>query len=110
MPHYLVEVSYTRESLAALVKQPQNRLETAVKPLIEKAGGRVINGWFSPGTDRHLVFIAEVPNPVALAAISYATESTGALTKLNVTPLLTGEEFVESLRKAAQTSYRPPTA
>jgi uncharacterized protein with GYD domain len=110
MNHYLIECSYTPQTLAALIKQPQNRIDTAVKPLIEKSGGRVTGGWFSGNTDRHLVFIAELPSAVAAATISYAIESTGALRDLRITPLLSPDEFVESLRKASTLGYRPPGA
>lgn len=110
MTHYLVEATYTPESLAALVKQPQNRLETGVRPLIERAGGRVVQGWFAPGTDRHVVFVADLPNAVALGAVGYAVSSTGAVSTLRITPLLTPDEFVESLRKAPGAHYKPPTS
>ena len=110
MTNYLVECSYTPQALAALIKQPQNRLDTAIKPLIEKAGGRVTNGWFSGNTDRHVIFVAELPNTVTTATISYAVEATGALRDLRITPLLSPDEFVESLRKASTLNYHPPGA
>ena len=110
MAHYLVEAAYTPEALAALVKQPQNRIDTAVRPLIEKAGGRVVQGWFAPGTDRHLVFVADLPNAATVAAVSYASTSTGSLASLRITPLVTPDEFTDALRRAPALGYRPPGA
>jgi len=40
MASYMIQVSYTPEAWATLVKTPQNRLE-AVRPAIERLGGRV---------------------------------------------------------------------
>ena len=37
MPHYLLQVAYTPEAWATMVKNPQNR-EDAVRPAVEKLG------------------------------------------------------------------------
>ena len=39
MPQYLVQVAYTPESWAKMVKNPQSRLE-AVRPAVESLGGK----------------------------------------------------------------------
>lgn len=43
MPHYLQQVAYSQEGWAALVANPQNRIE-AVRPAIEKLGGKNRSG------------------------------------------------------------------
>jgi hypothetical protein len=37
MPTYMIQGAYGKEGLAAIVKNPQNRIQ-AVKPVIEKLG------------------------------------------------------------------------
>jgi len=43
MSLYLTQIAYTPEAWKSLVNNPQNRFE-AVRPAIEKLGGKVING------------------------------------------------------------------
>ena len=46
MPSYLVQVAYTPDAWAAMVKQPQNRLD-AVRPVVEKLGGKWEHAWLA---------------------------------------------------------------
>jgi uncharacterized protein with GYD domain len=48
MPHYLHQVAYSREGWEALLAHPQNRIE-AVRPAIEKLGGKIETAWFAFG-------------------------------------------------------------
>jgi uncharacterized protein with GYD domain len=48
MGYYLIQVSYTPEGSAALIKKPQNR-EEAVRKFIEKLGGSLEGFWFAFG-------------------------------------------------------------
>ena len=41
MPHYLLQVAYTPEAWANMVKNPQNR-EDAVSPAVQKLGGAIV--------------------------------------------------------------------
>jgi len=108
MPQYLTQVSYTQQAWQALVQSPQDRIE-AVRPAIEKLGGRVINAWFAFG-DYDVVAILEMPNNVAAAAIAIAFAAGGACKGVKTTPLLSTAEAVEAARKAATSGYRPLTA
>ena len=46
MAYFLVQVGYTPEAWAAMVKNPQDR-SAAVGPAIEKLGGRMERFWLS---------------------------------------------------------------
>ena len=48
MPYYLVQSAYTPEAWATLIKNPQDRNE-AVRPAIERLGGRLHSAWFAFG-------------------------------------------------------------
>jgi uncharacterized protein with GYD domain len=104
MPHYLVQVAYSREGWEALVKQPQDRIE-AVRPVIERVGGKISSAYFAFG-DYDVVVIAELPDNVSAAAIAMAFAGGGACKAVHTTPLLSSEEAVAAMKKAGQTGYR----
>lgn len=104
--HYLMQVAYTSEAIATLVKQPQDRLE-AIRPVAEKLGGTVENFWLSFG-EYDVVVIVNMPDSVSAAAFSLAASAGGALKAIKTTPLLTGDEAIESMKKAGQAGYRAP--
>jgi len=107
MPHYLQQVAYSREGWEALVANPQNRIE-AVRPAIERLGGRIVQAWFSFG-DYDVVVISDLPDNVSAAAIAMAFAAGGACKSVQTTPLISPEEAVQALRKAAESGYRPAT-
>lgn len=106
MPKYLVQVAYTPESWAKMVKNPQNRLE-AVRPAVESLGGTFDDAWISFGR-YDLVGIVDFPDNVSEAAFSMSTAAGGAVSALHTTPLLTMEEGVEAMKRASQSTYEPP--
>ena len=106
MARYLVQVSYTREAISELVKNPQDR-EAAVRPVVESLGGKLEAFYFSFG-DYDVVAIAELPDNVTMAALSMAISSGGALSSVNTTTLLTMEEGVAAMKKAASIHINPP--
>jgi uncharacterized protein with GYD domain len=104
MPHYLHQVAYSREGWEALVNNPQDRIE-AVRPAIEKLGGKIKDAWFAFG-DYDIILIAEMPNNVSAAAISMAFSAGGGCKSVQTTPLLSVAEAVEAMRKAKDSGYR----
>ncbi len=105
MPHYLQQVAYSREGWEALVANPQDRIE-AVRPAIEKLGGRIVQAWFSFG-DYDIVVIADLPDNVSAAAIAMAFAAGGACKSVQTTPLISPAEAVQALKKAGECGYRP---
>jgi len=108
MPHYLQQVAYSQEGWEALVKNPQNRIE-AVRPAIEKLGGKIVSAWFAFG-EYDIVVIADMPDNVSIAAISMAFAAGGACKSVQTTPLISPDEAVQALKKARECGYRPLTA
>ncbi|SPF31590.1 conserved hypothetical protein [Candidatus Sulfotelmatobacter kueseliae] len=98
MPHYLQQVAYSQEGWEAIVTDPQNRIE-AVRPVIEKLGGRIEAAWFSFG-DYDIVVITDMPDNVSAAAIAMAFAAGGACKSVQTTPLISPDEAVQALRKA----------
>ena len=108
MAQYLTQVTYSQEAWQNLVKNPQDRLE-AVRPAIEKLGGKVINSWFAFG-DHDVVLLTEMPDNVAAAAIAIAFAAGGSCKSVKTTPLMTVAEGIEALKKAGTSGYRSATA
>ena len=75
MPHYLQQVAYSQQGWEALVANPQNRIE-AVRPAIEKLGGKIEAAWFSFG-DYDVIVIADLPDNVSAAAIAMGAPRKG---------------------------------
>ena len=108
MATYLSQVAYTQEAWKTLIENPQNRLE-AVRPAIEKLGGKLIQGWFSFG-DYDIISIIEMPDNVSAAAIAIAFAGGGACKAVKTTPLLSTAEGIEALKKASTSGYRSASA
>jgi uncharacterized protein with GYD domain len=105
MPHYLTQVAYSREGWEAVVANPQNRIE-AVRPAVEKLGGKIEAAWFCFG-DYDIVVISEMPDNVSAAAMAMAFSAGGACKSVLTTPLISAEEAVQALKKARDCGYEP---
>lgn len=108
MPYYLLQAAYTTDAWAAMVKNPQNRLE-AVRPVVERLGGRVEGGWLAFG-EYDAILICQMPDNVSAAAFSMAASAGGAVKAVKTTPLMTIEEGMQAMRKAAGAGFRPPSS
>ena len=108
MPYYMLQAAYTPEAWAAMVNKPQNRLD-AVRPVIEKLGGKIEGGWLAFG-EHDIVLICQMPNNASAAAFAMAGSAGGALKAIKTTPLMTVDEAMDAMRKAGGVGYRPPTA
>jgi uncharacterized protein with GYD domain len=106
MARYLFQASYTSEAWAAQVSHPQNRMDV-IRPVIERLGGRLESAYLSFG-DYDVVVIAEMPDHISAAAFSLAASAGGAVKAVKTTPLMTIEEGMEAMQKAAGAGYRPP--
>ena len=106
MPSYLLQVAYTAESWAAMVKKPQDR-GAVVSKAIEKLGGTMPSVWLSFG-EYDVVGIVEMPDNVSAAAFAIAAAAGGGLKAIKTTPLLSVAEGIEAMKKAGGSGYKPP--
>ncbi len=104
MPAYLTQVAYSTEGWAALLKNPQDRTKAVQEP-IKKLGGKVENFWFSFG-EYDVVGVINFPNNVSAAAIAMAFAAGGAIKSVHTTPLLTADEAIDAIKKAANCGYK----
>lgn len=106
MAHFMLQIAYTPEAWATLVKKPHNRFD-AVRSVVERMGGRIEGGWMSFG-DYDGVLIVEMPDNITAAAFSMAAVAGGALKASKTTPLMTFDEGVQAMKQAAEAGYQPP--
>lgn len=108
MTIYLTRFSYTPETWARLVGNPEDR-RIAAQSYIESVGGKLHGFWYAFGEhDGYTLW--EAPDNVSMAAVAIAIGSGGALSSLETTLLLTVEETLDALAKATELRYRPPGA
>src|SRR6266498_3095883 len=108
MPLYLSRFSYTPETWARLIENPEDRRQAA-QSYIESVGGKLHGFWYAFGThDGYNLW--EAPDNVSMAAVALAITGGGALSSFETTVLITVDETLDALRRAAQVRYQKPGA
>ena len=107
MALYMIQVAYSQDGWAALIKNPQDRLKQ-LQPVVKKLGGKVLQGWFCFG-EYDLISILEMPDNVSIGAFSVAAAAGGAVKSLTTTPLMSIDDGMKMLSKAAKSGYAPPS-
>ena len=105
MALYMYQAAYTPESMAAQIKEPQDRIE-AVRPALEAMGAKFLAAGY-PFGEYDVLVVYEAPDETAAASIAMAVAAGGAVKSAKTTRLLNGQEWVESLGKAQGSQYRP---
>jgi uncharacterized protein with GYD domain len=99
MPQYLYQVAYTPESLAAQIKNPQDRLQIVGKQIADAVGAKIVAGGYSYGK-YDVSVIVDAADDVTMAAVALAIAAGGAVKAAKTTPLLSGSQWVAALQKA----------
>ena len=105
MALYMYQAGYTAESMAAQIKDPQDRIEM-VRPSLEALGGKILAAGY-PAGDYDVLVVYEAADDTVAASFAMAVAAGGAVRSAKTTRLLDGREWVESLRKAQGSTYRP---
>jgi uncharacterized protein with GYD domain len=106
MAFYLTRFSYTPETWAKLVQHPEDRRAAATQ-YIEAVGGKLHGFWYAFGAhDGYNLW--EAPDNVSMAAVALAISGGGALSSFETTVLMTVEETLAAMGKAASIAYRSP--
>ena len=106
MPLYLTRFSYTPETWAKLINNPEDRREAA-RQYIESVGGKLHGFWYAFG-EHDGYNLWEAPDNVSMAATALAIGAGGALRSVETTVLLTVEDTLSALSKASSIKYQPP--
>ncbi len=106
MPAYLVQVTYTSDAWRTQVGNPQNPLNR-ITSVVENLGGSIESIYYAFG-DADIVAIVQFPDNQSAAAFSLAAQAGGAVKSYKTTPLMSIDEGLGAMRKAAGAGYRPP--
>jgi len=97
MTLYMYQASYTARSMAAQLKEPQDPVE-AFKPTLEDLGAKIVVAGF-PFGDYDVLVVYEAPDDMTAASVAMAIAAAGEVKSGKTTRLLSGQEWLESLRK-----------
>jgi uncharacterized protein with GYD domain len=94
---YMYQASYTAKSMAAQLTEPQDPVE-AIRPALEDVGAKLVVAGF-PFGEYDLLVVYEAPDDMTAASVAMAIAAAGEVKSGKTTRLLSGQEWLESLRK-----------
>jgi uncharacterized protein with GYD domain len=97
MALYMYQASYTAKSMAAQLKEPQDPVE-AIRPTLEDLGAKIVVAGF-PFGEYDVLVVYEAPDDMTAASVAMAVAAEGEVKSAKTTRLLSGPEWLESLRK-----------
>jgi len=97
MTLYMYQASYTAKSMAAQLQDPHDPVET-IRPTLEDLGARILVAGF-PFGEYDLLIVYEAPDDMTAASVAMAVAAAGEVKSAKTTRLLSGPEWLESLRK-----------
>jgi uncharacterized protein with GYD domain len=106
MADYMVQFSYTKEAVAAFLKQPEDR-SAPVRALAKALGGKMTAFYYCFGDYDGIAIIEGMDNTSTLAAVMAAV-APGHLSKIKTTVLMSMDEAVEAMKKAGGVSLAAP--
>jgi uncharacterized protein with GYD domain len=97
MTVYMYQASYTAKSMAAQLTAPRDPVE-AIRPALEDLGATIVVAGF-PFGEYDVLVVYEAPDDMTAASVAMAIAAAGEVKSGKTTRLLSGQEWVESLRK-----------
>jgi uncharacterized protein with GYD domain len=104
MPLYMYQASYSAKSMAAQLKEPQDPVD-AVRSALEDVGADLVVAGF-PFGEYDVLVVYDAPDDMTAASVAMAVAAEGELRSAKTTRLLSGQEWLESLRKRRIVSTR----
>ena len=104
MALYMYQASYTAKSMAAQLKDPQDPVE-AIRSAMEDVGATIVVAGF-PFGEYDMLVVYEAPDDMTAASVAMAIAAAGEVKSAKTTRVLSGQEWVESLRKRHIVSSR----
>src|SRR5215468_10120837 len=97
MPLYMYQASYTAKSMAEQLKEPQDPV-AVIRSALDELGATIVVAGF-PFGEYDVVVVYEAPDDMTAASVAMAVAAAGEVRSGKTTRLLTGQEWLESLRK-----------
>jgi uncharacterized protein with GYD domain len=104
MARYMYQASYTSKSMAAQLKEPQDPV-AAITPVLADLGATLLVAGF-PFGEYDLLIVYEAADDMTAAGVAMAVAAAGEVKSAKTTRLLSGQEWLESLRKRRVVSTR----
>jgi len=104
MALYMYQASYTARSMAAQLKEPQDPVE-AIRSALEDVGAKLMVAAF-PFGEYDVLVVYEAPDDVTAASVAMAVAAEGEVKSAKTTRLLSGQEWLDSLRKRRVVNVR----
>jgi uncharacterized protein with GYD domain len=104
MALYMYQASYTAKSMAAQLKEPEDPAE-AIRAALEDVGAELVVAGF-PFGEYDVLVVYEAADDVTAASVAMAVAAAGEVKSAKTTRLLSGQEWLESLRKRRVVSVR----
>jgi uncharacterized protein with GYD domain len=110
MPHFMLKLKFSHESIKGLVANPQDRRHAA-ETALATVGARLRDYYFAFG-DADAIITYEAPDAASAASLAMTLAASGAASSAETVALLSMEEAMEAMRKSAKTlkGYKPPSA
>jgi uncharacterized protein with GYD domain len=97
MTLYMYQASYTARSMAAQLTDPHDPVG-AISPVLQELGATIVVAGF-PFGEYDVLIVYEAPDDVTAASVAMAVAAAGEVRSAKTTRLLSGREWLESLRK-----------
>ncbi|MBO0831458.1 MAG: GYD domain-containing protein [Actinobacteria bacterium] len=97
MPLYMYQASYTAKSMADQLKEPKDPVDV-IRPALEELGADIKVVGF-PFGEYDVLVVYEAPDDMTAASVAMAVAAAGDVRSGKTTRLLSGQEWLESLRK-----------
>jgi len=97
MALYMYQASYTAKAMAAQLTEPQDPAEV-IRPTLDELGATVLVFAF-PFGEYDILIVYEAPDDMTAASVAMAVAAAGEVRSGKTTRLLSGQEWLESLRK-----------
>jgi uncharacterized protein with GYD domain len=97
MTLFMYQASYTAKSMAAQLEDPHDPVD-AIRPTLQELGATLVVAAF-PFGEYDLLLVYEAPDDLTAASVAMAVAAEGEVKSAKTTRLLSGQEWLESLRK-----------
>jgi uncharacterized protein with GYD domain len=108
MAHYLIEVGYTPQSWATQIDAQGNAADR-ITPALAACGAKLECLYYAFG-ESDVVGVIDFKTPEDAAGFALAINASGALRHFKTTPLLSIDQGIKSMKRAAELKhfYAPP--
>src|SRR5579875_1733010 len=103
MALYMVQMTYTPETWAKMIKNPQDRAIPS-RDLVQRLGGKLLGLYYSLGEYDGMVLF-EVPDDISASAVSLAVKARWIIKGNEITRLFTIDEAMHGMSNAESSPF-----